>query len=74
VPDKQTAFGEYKESRGKEIVDQIERDRDLLKDKKDKIKQISSFCQELKADIESVTTELQIMKARDEDRDVIEGE
>lgn len=52
---------------------QIESDREILKTKKDEVKNGYSTCADLKTEIESASSELKNMKATDEEADLIEG-
>lgn len=67
VVDKQTAYLEFKESRGGEIVKDIEQDRESQKVKKEQIHAISDRCSEFKETIEQLTIELKDMQSRGED-------
>lgn len=68
MPEKQVAFEEFKESKGSEIVELIERDKNSQKDLRIKIKEKSEECQELKSIIESRAFEVKELKENNPDQ------
>lgn len=60
--------------RGKPIIDQIEQQRELLKEKNDMLKEFASKLSEMKSEAEHAQNELKNLKARDDEKDMIEGQ
>lgn len=73
-PDRQSAYQDYKELRGKPIIEQIENQRELLKEKNDLLKEYATKLSDMKEDAEHAQNELKNLKARDDEKDMIEGQ
>jgi len=60
--------------RGKPIIEQIESQREILKDKNEDLKNMANQLSDIKIEVEKSQNELKNLKARDEEKDMIEGQ
>lgn len=72
--DRQSAYQDYKELRGKPIIEQIDNQRELLKEKNDLLKNFASKLTDMKAEAEVAQNALKSLNARDDEKDLIEGQ
>jgi len=69
APDKNIAFAEYKDSKGRDTILLIERDKETLREKKELIKSLSLKCTQIKTQIEELTAQVTILKSTDDGSD-----
>lgn len=60
--------------RGKPIIEQIDNQRELLKEKNDLLKKFASKLTDMKAEAEVAQNALKSLNARDDEKDMIEGQ
>lgn len=72
--DRQSAYQDYKELRGKPIIEQIDNQRELLKEKNDLLKNFAFKLTDMKAEAEVAQNALKSLNARDDEKDMIEGQ
>jgi len=60
--------------RGRPIIEQIDNQRELLKEKNDLLKNFASKLTDMKAEAEVAQNALKSLNARDDEKDMIEGQ
>lgn len=60
--------------RGKPIIEQIDNQRELLKEKNDLLKNFAFKLTDMKAEAEVAQNALKSLNARDDEKDMIEGQ
>jgi len=60
--------------RGKPIIEQIESQREILKEKNDAMKVLGEQLSGMKAEAQKAQNELASLNARDDEKDMIEGQ